>query len=48
MGSLFIRIDQIKPIKDEFLGGDEKTSIYNIYGEEQIKLDKKANEIYKS
>jgi len=38
-------IDQIKPIKDEFLGGDEKTSIYNIYGEEQIKLDKKANEI---
>jgi fructose-1,6-bisphosphatase I len=37
--------DQIKPIKDEFLGGDEKTSIYNVYGEEQIKLDKKANEI---
>jgi fructose-1,6-bisphosphatase I len=37
--------DQIKPIKDEFLGGEEKTSVYNIYGEEQIKLDKKANEI---
>jgi len=40
-----IVVDQIKPIKDEFLGGGEKTNIYNIYGEEQIKLDKKANEI---
>jgi len=38
-------IDQIKPIKDEFLGGDKKTGIYNIYGEEQAKLDQKANEI---
>lgn len=38
-------VDQLKPIKDEFLGGDEKTGIYNIYGEEQVKLDKKANEI---
>ncbi len=38
-------VDQIKPIKDEFLGGDEKTGIYNIYGEEQVKLDRKANEI---
>ena len=38
-------IDQIKPIKDEFLGGDEKTGTYNIYGEEQAKLDQKANEI---
>ena len=40
-----IIVNQIKPIKDEFLGGDEKTGIYNIYGEEQAKLDKKANEI---
>ncbi len=40
-----IIVDQIKSIKDEFLGGDEKTGIYNIYGEEQIELDKKANEI---
>jgi len=40
-----IIVNQIKPIKDEFLGGDEKTGIYNIYGEEQIKLDEKANEI---
>ena len=40
-----IIVDQIKPIKDEFLGGDEKTGIYNIYGEEQVKLDRKANEI---
>ena len=38
-------IDQIKPIKDEFLGGDEKTGTYNIYGEEQAKLDQRANEI---
>ncbi len=38
-------VDQIKPIKDEFLGGGEKTGIYNIYGEEQVKLDQKANEI---
>ena len=36
---------QINPIKDEFLGGDKKTGNYNIYGEEQIELDKKANEI---
>lgn len=40
-----IIVDQIKPIKEEFLSGDEKTGIYNIYGEEQIQLDKKANEI---
>ena len=40
-----IIVNQIKPIKEEFLGGDEKTGIYNIYGEEQAKLDKKANEI---
>jgi len=38
-------VDQIEPIKDEFLGGSEKTGIYNIYGEEQVKLDQKANEI---
>lgn len=38
-------VDQLKPIKAEFLGGDRKTGIYNIYGEEQIKLDKRANEI---
>lgn len=44
-GLVNVIVDQIKPIKDEFLGGGEKTSIYNIYGEEQIKLDKKANEI---
>lgn len=36
---------QISPIKKEFLGGDKKTGSYNIYGEEQIELDKKANEI---
>ena len=40
-----IIIDQIKPIKDEFLKGDKETGTYNIYGEEQIQLDKKANEI---
>ena len=40
-----IIVDQIEPIKDEFLGGDKKTKVYNIYGEDQIKLDKKANEI---
>jgi len=38
-------IDQLKPIKAEFLEGDRKTGTYNIYGEEQIKLDKRANEI---
>lgn len=38
-------VDNIKPIKDEFLGGDEKAGTYNLYGEEQIKLDKRANEI---
>lgn len=38
-------VNQIQPIKDEFLGGDEETGTYNIYGEEQIKLDKRANEI---
>jgi fructose-1,6-bisphosphatase I len=37
--------DQIKPIRAEFLGGDKKAGTYNIYGEEQIKLDKRANEI---
>lgn len=36
---------QIGPIKDEFLGGDSKSGTYNIYGESQIKLDKRANEI---
>lgn len=40
-----IIVERLKPIKDEFLGGDEKTGTYNIYGEEQVKLDKKANEI---
>lgn len=38
-------VDQIKPIKAEFLGGDKKAGTYNLYGEEQIELDKKANEI---
>ena len=38
-------IGQIELIKDEFLGGDKKTGIYNIYGEEQVKLDQKANQI---
>ena len=38
-------VDQLKPIKAEFLGGDRKTGSYNIYGEEQIKLDKRANDI---
>jgi len=40
-----IIVDQIRPIKNEFLGGDSKTGVYNIYGENQIKLDKRANEI---
>jgi fructose-1,6-bisphosphatase I len=40
-----IFVDQLNPIKAEFLGGDRKTGSYNIYGEEQIKLDKRANEI---
>jgi fructose-1,6-bisphosphatase I len=38
-------IDQIKPIKEEFLGGDSSTGTFNIYGEKQIQLDKRANEI---
>lgn len=40
-----IIVKQIKPIKSEFLGGDSKSGTYNIYGENQIKLDKRANEI---
>jgi fructose-1,6-bisphosphatase I len=40
-----ILVDQIGPIKKEFLGGDKKSGTYNIYGENQIKLDKRANEI---
>jgi fructose-1,6-bisphosphatase I len=40
-----IIVDQIKPIKNEFLGGDSKSGTYNIYGEKQTKLDKRANEI---
>jgi len=39
-------VDQIDPVKEEFLGGDEKTGIYNIYGEEEIKIDQKANDIF--
>jgi len=38
-------VDQIRPIKDEFLGGDKGAGTYNIYGEKQIKIDKRANEI---
>jgi fructose-1,6-bisphosphatase I len=38
-------VGQVPPIKAEFLGGDKKAGTYNIYGEEQIKLDKRANEI---
>lgn len=38
-------VDQIQPIKDEFFSGDEKIGLYNIYGEEEIKIDKRANEI---
>lgn len=38
-------VGQVKPIKDEFLGGDKESGTYNIYGEKQIKLDKRANEI---
>ena len=38
-------VNQIRPIKNEFLGGDSKIGTYNIYGEKQIKLDKRANEI---
>lgn len=40
-----IIVSQIRPIKNEFLGGDSKSGTYNIYGENQIKLDKRANEI---
>jgi len=38
-------VNQIRLIKSEFLGGDREASTYNIYGEKQIKLDKRANEI---
>lgn len=38
-------VNQIQFIKDEFLGGDEEVGTYNLYGEKQIKLDKRANEI---
>ena len=38
-------VAQVQPIKNEFLGGDQKAGTYNLYGEEQIALDKKANEI---
>jgi len=38
-------VDQIQPIKNALLGGDKKTGTYNIYGEEQIKIDKQANKI---
>ena len=37
--------DKTETIKSEFLGGDERTGVYNIYGEEEIKIDQKANEI---
>ncbi len=36
---------QVEKIKEEFSGGGQKTGIYNVYGEEEIKIDKKANEI---
>lgn len=38
-------VNQISSIKNEFLGGDREAGTYNIYGEKQIKLDKRANEI---
>lgn len=38
-------VNQVPVIKAEFLGGDKKAGTYNIYGEEQIELDKRANEI---
>ncbi|TFG35261.1 MAG: hypothetical protein E4H47_01855 [Parcubacteria group bacterium] len=38
-------VDQVGPIKNEFLGGDSKSGTYNIYVENQINLDKRANEI---
>jgi fructose-1,6-bisphosphatase I len=38
-------VNQVGSIKNEFLGGDSKSGTYNIYGENQIKLDKRANEI---
>lgn len=37
---------QIPLIKKEFLRGDEKTGKYNIYGEEEARLDEKANEVW--
>jgi len=40
-----IIVNQIRFIKDEFLGGDKEAGTYNIYGEKQIKLDKRANKI---
>lgn len=39
-------VNQVGRIKQEFLGGDKKTGVYNVYGEEEIKLDKKANDIF--
>lgn len=39
-------VNQIPLIKEGFLKGDERTGTYNIYGEEQAGLDKKANEIW--
>jgi len=42
---IHVIVNQIRPIKDEFLGGDRGAGTYNIYGEKQIKIDKRANEI---
>jgi fructose-1,6-bisphosphatase I len=41
-----IVVKQVPQIKAEFQRGDEKTGVYNIYGEEQAKMDQRANEIW--
>ena len=43
---IHVFVDQIEKIKDELSGGDEKTGSYNVYGEEKIKIDEKANQIF--
>ena len=43
---ILILANKTETIKNEFLGGDAKTGVYNIYGEEEIKIDQKANEIF--
>jgi fructose-1,6-bisphosphatase I len=43
---IHVFVDQVEKVKDELSGGDEKTGSYNVYGEEKIKIDEKANQIF--